>query len=265
MQFFLVSQLHIKVMFTLHCSLLSVQQQYVWKTVYIPYLINNAVGKYCQQSCLMQVYLRPLKKKLQSAIWQGVSVMQNSKRIYCLVSPLSERFPWCAGDAHWLVVVQSLSHVHLFVTPWTAECQASLSFIISQSLLRLMSVESVMPSNHLILCHSLLLPSVFPSIRVFSSESALHNRWPKYWSFSFSISPSSEYSALISFRNDSLQSKELSKLFSNAPVWKHQLFGAQPSLWSDSHIRTWLLKNHSFDSMDFVSKVMSLLFHWLLL
>ena len=128
--------------------------------------------------------------------------MQNSKRIYYLVSPLSERFPWCAGDAHWLVVVQSISHVHLFVTPWTAECQASLSFIISRSLLRLMSIESVMPSNHLIVCHSLLLPSVFPSIRVFSSESALHNRWPEYWSFSFSISPSSEYSALISFRID---------------------------------------------------------------
>ena len=89
------------------------------------------------------------------------------------------------------------------MTPWTAACQASLSFIISQSLLKLMSIESVMPSNHLILCRSLLLlPSIFPSIRVFSNESALHIRWPKYWSFSFNISPSNEHSRLISFRMD---------------------------------------------------------------
>ena len=97
--------------------------------------------------------------------------------------------------------VQSLSHVRLFATPWTAACQASLSITNSRSSLKLMSIESVMPSSHLILCHPLLLlPSVFPSIRVFSSESALHIRWPKYWSFSFSISPSNEYSGLISFR-----------------------------------------------------------------
>ena len=89
------------------------------------------------------------------------------------------------------------------MTPWTAACQASLSFTISWSLLKLMSIESVMPSNRLILCCPLLLlPSIFPSIRVFSSESALHIRWPKYWSFSFSISPSNEYSELISFRID---------------------------------------------------------------
>ena len=99
--------------------------------------------------------------------------------------------------------VQSLSHVRLFVTPWTVACQASLPITNSWSLLRLRSIKSMMPSNHLILCRSLLLlPSVFPSIRVFSNESALHIRWPKYWSFSFSISPSSEYSGLISFRND---------------------------------------------------------------
>ena len=101
------------------------------------------------------------------------------------------------------LAVQLLSHVWLFGTPWTAARQASLSFTISWSLLKLMSTESVMPSNHLILCHPLLfLPSIFPSIRVFSSESALHIRWPKYWSFSFSISPSNEYSGLISFRID---------------------------------------------------------------
>ena len=88
------------------------------------------------------------------------------------------------------------------VTPCTAACQTSLSITNSQSLLKLMLLESVMPSNHLILCHPLLLPSIFPSIRVFSNESALHTRWPKYWSFSYSISPSKEYSGLISFRID---------------------------------------------------------------
>ena len=97
--------------------------------------------------------------------------------------------------------VQSLSCVRLFVTPWTAACQASLSITNSWSLLKLMSIESMMPSNHLILCcHLLLLPSIFPSIRVFSNGSVLHIRWPEYWSFSFSISPSNEYSGMISFR-----------------------------------------------------------------
>ena len=99
--------------------------------------------------------------------------------------------------------VQLLSHVQLFVTPWTAACQASLSITNSQSLIKLMSIKSVMPSNHLILCHPLLfLLSIFPSIRVFSNESVLRIRWPKYWSFSFSISPSNEYSGLISFTID---------------------------------------------------------------
>ena len=98
--------------------------------------------------------------------------------------------------------VQSLSRVLLFATLGTAACQASPSIANSQSLLKLMSTESVMPSNHLILCHPLLLPSVFPSIRVFSSESVLCVRWPKYWGFSFSISLSNEYSGLISFRTD---------------------------------------------------------------
>ena len=98
-------------------------------------------------------------------------------------------------------VVQSLSRIQLFVTTWAATRQASLSFTISWSLLKLMSTESVMPSNILILCHPLPLPpSVFPSIRVFSNESALHIMWPKYWSFSFSISPSNDYLGLISFR-----------------------------------------------------------------
>ena len=102
-----------------------------------------------------------------------------------------------------VVVVQSLSRVRLFATPWTAAHQASLSITNSKSFLKFMSIKSVMPSNHLILCHLLLLlPSIFPSIRVFSNESVLPIRWPKYWSFSFSISPSNEYSGLISFRID---------------------------------------------------------------
>ena len=124
--------------------------------------------------------------------------------------------------------------------------QASLSLTISWSLLKLMFIESVMPSNHLILyCPLCLLPSIFPSIRVFSNESALPIRWPEYWSFSFSISSSNEYSGLLSFRLTgliSLLSKGLSRVFSNTTVQKHQFFEAQPSLWSNSHIHTWLLE-----------------------
>ena len=126
---------------------------------------------------------------------------------------------------------------------WTAARQASLSFTLSLSLLRLMSTESVMPSNHLILCHPLLLPSVFPSMRVFSNESALHIRWPKYWNFrfSFSISLSNEYLELISFKIHwfyflAVQGT-LSRDFSNTTVQKHQFVSAQPSLCSTSHIQ----------------------------
>ena len=108
-----------------------------------------------------------------------------------------------SSDINHFSSVQSLSRVQLFVTLITVAFQASLSITNSQNLLKVMSVESVMPSNHLILCHPLLLlPSIFPSIRIFSSESVLRIRWPKYWSFSFSISPSNEYSGLISFRMD---------------------------------------------------------------
>ena len=131
-------------------------------------------------------------------------------------------------------------------TPWTAAHQASLSIANSQSLLKLMYIELVMPSNYLILCRPLLLlPSIFPSIRVFSSESALPIRWPKYWSFSFNISPSNEHPGLISLGWIcwiSLQSKGLSRVFSNTTVQKHQFFGTQLSLWSNSHIHPWLLE-----------------------
>ena len=107
------------------------------------------------------------------------------------------------GSKSFISSVQSLSCVRLFATPWNAARQASLSITNSRSLLKLMCIESVMPSNHLIFCHPLLLsPSTFLNIRIFSNESALHIRWPKYWSFSFTISPSSEHSGLISFRMD---------------------------------------------------------------
>ena len=130
--------------------------------------------------------------------------------------------------------VHSLSHVRLFGTPWTAACQASLSITHSQSLFKLMSIESVMPSNHLILCCPVLLPpSTFPSIRVFFNESVLRIRWPKYWSFSFSISPSNEYSGLISFKIDwfdLLAVQGTLKSFLQNTVQKHQFFSAQLSL-----------------------------------
>ena len=148
-----------------------------------------------------------------------------------------------------IFVVQSLSHVWVLLTQWAAACQASLSFTISQSLLKLMSIELMIPSSHLILCRPLLLmPSIFPSIWVFSNESALRIRWPKYWSFSFDISPSNEYSGLISFRIDwfelsrvwdsqesyppqfkSINSSALSLLYSSAlqsihDYWRNHIF-----------------------------------------
>ena len=129
--------------------------------------------------------------------------------------------------------------------PMDCSMPGFLSFTISQSLLKLMYTELVMPSNHLILFRPLLLSSIFPSIRVFCSELTLHIRWPKYWSFSFSIRSSNEYSGLTSFRIDwfiSLLSKGLSRVFSNTTVQKHQFLSAQPSLWSNSHIHTVLLE-----------------------
>ena len=139
--------------------------------------------------------------------------------------------------------VQSLSRVQLFATPWIAARQASLSITNSQSSLRLTSIKSVMPSSQLIVCHPLLLlPPIPPSNRVFSNESTIRMRWPKYWGFSFSIIPSkeiqgwspSEWTGWIS-----LQSKGLSRVFSNTTVQKHQFFGAQPSSQSNSHIHIW--------------------------
>ena len=139
--------------------------------------------------------------------------------------------------------LQLLSRVWLFATPWIIAHQASLSITNSRSLLKLMPIKSVMPSSHLILCRPLLfLPTIPPSIRVFSNESTLHMRWPKHWSFSFSISPSNEtqdwspsgWPAWIS-----LQSKGLSRVFTNTTVLKHQFFSTQLPSQSNSHIHTW--------------------------
>ena len=163
--------------------------------------------------------------------------------------------------------VQSLSHVRLFVTPWTAAGQASLSITNSRNSLKLMSIESVMPSNHLILCHPLLLlPSIFPSIRVFSNESVLRIR-PKYWSFSFSISPSNEYSGLISFRMDWLDllavqgtlKSLLQYQSSKASILQRSAFFTVQR--SHPHMTTG--KTIALTRRTFVGKVMSLLFNML--
>ena len=142
--------------------------------------------------------------------------------------------------------VQLLSCVRLLATPWTATCQASLSITNSWSLLKLMSIPSVMPSNHLILCRPLLLPpSIFPSIRVFSNESVLRIRWPKYWSFSFSISPSNEHSGLTSFRVDWLDLLAVQGILKSLLQHhssKASILWPQLSLWSNSHIHPWLLE-----------------------
>ena len=164
--------------------------------------------------------------------------------------------------------VQSLSHVRLFATPRTTAHQASLSITNSRSLLKLMSIELVMTSNHLILCHPLLLlPSIFPSIRVFSNESVLCIRWPKYWSFSFSISPSNEYSGQISFRIDSLDPLEVQETLKS--LHRHRSSKAsilQCSVFyiiqlSHPHMTTG--KTIALTRQTFVGKVISLLFNML--
>ena len=170
------------------------------------------------------------QKCMQNTSWEWTGVHNQWKRIYQSVSQS----------------VQSLSRVWLFVTPWIAVCQASLYINISQSSLELMSIESVMPSSHLILCCPLfLLTPIPPSLRVFSNESTLHIRWPKYWNFIFSISPSSEHPGLISFRMDWLDllavQGTLKSLLQHHSS-KASIFGTQPSSQSNSHIHTWPLE-----------------------
>ena len=182
------------------------------------------------------------------------SSLQSSSHVLAIYSEPREESP----ERHWRTrkstcflfpssvkfsSVQSLSHVRHVATPWITAFQVPLTITNSQSSLKLTSIESVMPSSHLILCHPLLLLlPIPPSIRVFSNETTLRMKWPKYWSFSFSIGPSKEHPGLISFRMDwliSLQSKGLSRVFSNTTVQKHQFFSAQPSSQSNSHIHTW--------------------------
>ena len=154
--------------------------------------------------------------------------------------------PWTRRTLHSFSSVQSFSPVRLFATPWSAARQASLSITNSRSSLRLTPIKSVMPSSHLILCHPLLLlPPIPPSIRVFSNESTLRMRWPKYWSFSFSIIPSKEIPGLISFRMDWLDLLAVQgtlKSLSNTTLQTHQFFGAQLSSQSNSRIHTWPLE-----------------------
>jgi len=174
-------------------------------------------------------------------------------------APVSSRTP--------VVDVQSLSRVWLFMTPRTAARQASLSFTISRSLCKLMSIESVMPSNHLVLCRPLLLPSIFPGNRVFSNESALRIRWPKYWSFSFSISPSNEYSGLISFRMNWLDvlvvQGTLKSLLQHHNSKASILRGSAFFIVQLSHPYMTTGKIIALTGQTFVGKVMSLLFNML--
>ena len=153
---------------------------------------------------------------------------------------------WVIKKAGQFSSVQSLSRVRLFVTPWTAAHQASLSITNSRSSLKLMSIKSVMPSSHLILCRHLLLQlPIPPTIRVFSSESTVRMRWPKYWSFSFSINPSKEHQGLLIFRMDWLDLRAVQgtlKSFLQHHSSKDQFFGTQLSSQSNSHIHTWPLE-----------------------
>ena len=169
-------------------------------------------------------------------------------------------------QVYYISSVWSLSHGQLFATPWTAACQASLSITNSWSLPKLISTESVMPYNHLILCHPLLPPSIFPSIRVFSNESVLHIRWPEYWSFSFNINPSNEHPGLLSFRMDwlDLLAVQGTQKSSATPQFKSNNSSVFSFLYSPifTSIHT-IGKTIALTRWIFVDKVMSLLFNML--
>ena len=208
----------------------------------------------------------------QSPLSSSPRNIENGRLLYLVRGHCDSR-PSVGDSQHTYVItqfnsVQLLSHVRLFATPWTAADQASLSITNSRSLLKCMSVESVMPSNHLILCHPLLLPpSIFPSIRDFSDESVLCIRWPKYWSFSFNISPSNEYSSLISSRMDLLDllavqgtPKSLLQHHSSTAsiLWHLEFFIVQLS-----HPYMTTGKTIVLIRWTFAGKVMSLLFNML--
>ena len=202
--------------------------------------------------------LLPVSQVVQFLFCSGITEM--------IPLPLCEATYSQLFISSWSIFSSAHSVMADSVTPRTAACHASLSITNSWSLLKLMSIKLVMPSNHLILCCPLLLlPLIFPSIRVFSNEVSLHIRWPKYWSFSFSISPSNEYSGLISFRIDWLDLltvQGLSRIFSNTTVQKHRFFGTWLSL-INSHPYMTTGKTIALTIWIFVSKVMSLLFNTL--
>ena len=210
-------------------------------------------------------------RKSDSVINIHVSILFQIIFPFRLLHNIKQRSLCCIVSPWWFSSVQSLSHIQLFVTLWTAAHQASLSITNFWSLLKLMSIKSVMPFNHLILCHPLLLPpSIPPSIRVFSSESVFRIRWSKSWSFSFNISPSNEHPGLISFRMDWLDllavQGTLKSLFQhhsskgiNSSVFN---FLYSPTLTS-IHEKTTTGKTISLTRWSFVSKVMSLLFNML--
>ena len=204
-----------------------------------PWICKSIFGNKDQREIYVSIFESQKSSKVVYG-WKGIGWIRNEKEATKKLSP-----------AMWgLVVVQSLRCVQCSATPWTAACQASLSFTISQILLKLMSIESLMPSTHLILCRPfLLLPSIFPSIRVFSNESALYIRWQSIGASASALPMNIQdwFTGLIS-----LLSKGLSRVFSGITVQKHQFFSGQPSLWFNSHIHTWLLgkKTHSFDFTD---------------
>ena len=174
-------------------------------------------------------------------------------------------FLWL-GNILWLYCCSVTQSCPIFAIPWTTAHQASLSFTISQSLRKLMSIESVMPSNHLVLCHSLLLlPSVFPSIKVFSNDSTLRIRWAKYWNFSFSISPSNDYSRLISFRTDwfdlPVVQRTLKSLLQNYSLKESILWRSAFFMIQLSHPYITTEKTIALSMRTFVGQVMSLLFN----
>ena len=218
-------------------------------------VIEHALACLCGKTCLDKKTEQKVRKNYQGKCLYFEFILS-------LVHDLGNLVHSCL-----LLLLQFLSRVWLFVTPWTAAHQASLSFTNSWSLLKLMSIELVRPSNYLVLCHPLLLPSIFPCIRVFSNESDLHVRWPKYWSFSFNISPSNEYSGLISFRmgwfdllavQGTLKSLLQHHSSKASIIWHSAFFMVQLS-----HSNMTNEKTIALTMQTFISNVMCLLFNML--
>ena len=218
----------------------------IWVQIFLQFIV--CLGNFLMEFCLCLSFCTTSPGLPSAPTWTGdLSSYQVSALSWLLVS-VQDRVGFVTeGWDHQLSSVQLLSRVRLFVTPWISGRQASLSITDSRSLLKHMSIESVMPSSHLILCHTLLLlPPIPPSIRVFSSESTLRMRWPKHWSFSFrSVLPmNTQDCSLLGWTGwISLLSKGLSRVFYNTTAQKHQLFDTQFSSQPNSHIHTWPMEN----------------------